>query len=455
MTLAIYIKERTFNEDRLWTIKPYHDTRKAVINESGEETFKVVIRTWNRYDRERLDTDTKLKLTRDEYVLAMHQANPRGKNLENQKKIIISLDIVFEKTKDILTIDDLKQNLRIPKKSKETIQGAFDLYINERQDQLSSVVNDTIIVKHLLELLPKDATFDKITTKKLNELQDKLQKNCTENTIKTYMGHLRAFFNAKAPDGIPYPFYLRKNKDGFKIPIGNEVEKALKIDELEKIKDYTSDNYINQRSRDIFWISFIWAGANMTDICTLKWNDLKDDCFTIKRQKTSKKTNKTLKYYINTDIEEIINKYKGSGRYVFNFMSSKTTIKAEIRAEVKDFTRSINNGLKKIAKELNIGGFKTKIRKNGKEFKSYNLSTYYARYTSTTLAIESGENLNLIKQSNQWTSFNTMKKYIDSSSSKEQKNMQERKSKLYKSKDSLSAEEKLKLYMDKFGELDI
>ena len=89
MTLAIYIKERTFNEDRLWTIKPYHDTRKAVINENGEETFKVVIRTWNRYDRERLDTDTKLRITRDEYVLAMHQANPRGKNLENIERKLL------------------------------------------------------------------------------------------------------------------------------------------------------------------------------------------------------------------------------------------------------------------------------------------------------------------------------------------------------------------------------
>lgn len=455
MTLDIYIKQRKFNEDRLWTIKPYHDTRKVVINEQGAETFKVVIRTWNRYDRERIDTDIKLRLTRDEYVLAMHQANPRGKNLENQKKIITYLDIVFEKTKDILTIDELKQNLRVPKKSKETIQGAFDLYKEERKDQLSSVVNDTLIVNHLLETLPKGATFEKITAKKLSELESLLlERSCTENSIKTYMGHLRAFFNAKAPDGIPYPFFTRKNKEGYKIPVGNEVDKALKVDELEKIKDYTSDNYISQRSRDVFWISFIWAGANMTDLCTLKWNNLKDDCFTIKRSKTSKTTSKTLKYYINTDIEEIIKKYKGSGRYVFNFMSSKTTNKAEIKAQVKDFTRSVNNGLKKIAKELNIGGFKTKIRKNGKEFKSYNLSTYYARYTSTTLAIESGENLNLIKQSNQWTSFDTMKKYIDSAQSKEQKEMQERKSKLYKSKTNLSDKEKLKKYMEKFGELD-
>ena len=196
----------------------------------------------------------------------------------------------------------------------------------------------------------------------------------------------------------------------------------------------------------------------MSDICTLKWSDQKDKVFQIKRDKNRTKTKKMLFYGITDATLEIMEKYKGKGDYVFNFLDKKATNIPEIKRQVSNFTRNINDGLKKIAETTGIGGSTKKIV-NGVEYVTCNLSTMYARHTRNTMAANQGEDFNVIQQSNQWKSPDMVSNYIGSIASDKLLKYQSNAENLYKdtekkSKKELDLEEKLKSYMDKFGELN-
>ena len=268
-------------------------------------------------------------------------------------------------------------------------------------------------------------------------------KPLSETTIAIYSKAFRSFWRSNSPDTVVYPFRRsegNKSNDGFKIPHGNENHRALSIEEMRTLMEFETNEYFNQRAKDIFLLSFYWHGANMSDICTLKWSDQKDKVFQIKRDKNRTKTKKMLFYGITDATVEIMEKYKGKGNYVFNFLDKKATNIPEIKRQVSNFTRNINDSLKKIAETTGIGGSTKKIV-NGVEYVTCNLSTMYARHTRNTMAANQGEDFNIIQQSNQWKSPDMVSNYIGSRASDKLLKYQSNAENLYKDTEKKSKKE--------------
>ena len=63
-------------------------------------------------------------------------------------------------------------------------------------------------------------------------------------------------------------------------------------------------------------------GINLRDVITLKWSDIHDDKIFYYRRKTYKKSKVKRKntIFIDDKTSKIIEKYKGSGRYIFNVL---------------------------------------------------------------------------------------------------------------------------------------
>ena len=96
-------------------------------------------------------------------------------------------------------------------------------------------------------------------------------------------------------------------------------------------------------------------GINLRDVIKLQWNNIHDDKIYYYRSKTFKrsKVKKKNTIFIDDRTSAIIDKYKGTGIYIFNVLEESASEEKKYRAG-KNFIRKINQHLKKVAVELNI-----------------------------------------------------------------------------------------------------
>jgi len=66
-----------------------------------------------------------------------------------------------------------------------------------------------------------------------------------------------------------------KVKSGYIQPEGRVVKKALKINEIEKIYNYSCDSFLSRdQTRDLWLFSYLMNGANMNDIVSIITEDM-------------------------------------------------------------------------------------------------------------------------------------------------------------------------------------
>lgn len=162
-------------------------------------------------------------------------------------------------------------------------------------------------------------------------------------TVSMYLRTLRSLFNTAIEDGdIPpdiYPFGKRR----YQVPSHRNIKKALSIEDLRP------------------------TVVNLTELA---------------EQLIDKRSNED----------------KSRDSYIFPILD-KNSGEAENYRKVKNFTRFINQHLKKLAKVIKITG---------------DISTYYARHSFATLAIRSGASMEFISEALSHRDLKTTQNYIES-----------------------------------------
>ena len=104
--------------------------------------------------------------------------------------------------------------------------------------------------------------------------------------------------------------------------------------------------------------------------------------------------------YLTPFAHDVINKYgspdKSSGTLIFDIIRKDMSAVDKQKA-VKNFTRSVNQGLKKLAKKVGI---------------DVNISTYYARHSFSTNAIRSGASMELVSEQLGHSNLKTTQNYF-------------------------------------------
>ena len=142
---------------------------------------------------------------------------------------------------------------------------------------------------------------------------------------------------------------------------------------------------------------------NFKDIAQLKIGDLNNKVISFYRAKTQNTTKSNLKL-INAILPDyamhVIDEYgnlKGKKTdYIFPIIS-KTDTPKQASDKVKDFTRYTNQHIKKFALDNNVNG---------------EISTYWARHSFTTQAINNGASMELLQESLGHKSITTTQNYF-------------------------------------------
>lgn len=223
-------------------------------------------------------------------------------------------------------------------------------------------------------------------------------------TIGMYLRQVRAMYNLKKTNDKSleesYPF----GEDGYIIPSGRNIKKAITIDDIEKIISYTPESGSEHMYRDLWIFSYMSNGINFIDLLRLTWGDYNTKKGTIEfvRSKTKKtKKDKTLKIQIDLFpiTTEIIERWGDKrGKYIFPFFTA--TMLPEKQRDVKrQVVKNTNKYMRRIAAKLGIVS---------------DITTYTARHTFATVLLRSEVPLAFISQKLSHESIKTTQDYLGS-----------------------------------------
>jgi integrase/recombinase XerD len=224
------------------------------------------------------------------------------------------------------------------------------------------------------------------------------------NTIARQFRTLRAIYNrAIGEDYINpklYPFKNPMNPRGYNVSALEVTPKkrALTEEDFQKILDYKPLSVKEDFAKDVFIISFYLQGISFSDLCRLKYDDIRDGRIIYNRIKTRNKAR--ISVYINKPIQDIINKYLGrDSSYILPILYDYHQTGQQIVNRIHKKLAKVNEGLKAIASNVGI---------------NINISTYCARHTYATLLKRKGVSTAIISQALGHTSEQTTQWYLDS-----------------------------------------
>ncbi len=376
-------------------------------------TYSIKLRL--TYNRKQNYINLRKYLTKPDWDLYKSGAYRRGdlKELDIELKHIESKAIDLAKSINYFSLDDFKSKLlEIPTKE----DSVFDsLKKREKQlikeNRLSTADTFKYTYKSLLSFITssnskKELMFSEITPEWLQNYENwMISKGKSVTTIGFYLKNLRTVLNEAIEKGsLPmknYPF----SKNKYQIPSSKNIKKALFIEDIKKIVEYSPKTKAEDYARDLWLFSYLCNGINIKDVAKLKFKNLDKTHIYFIRSKTERSTKTKQKPIVVVrigKINEIITKWSNEETslddFIFPILKKEDTPDQE-RKKIKQAVKTINKYNKRIAEELGIES---------------KLTTYSARHSFATILKRSGASSEYIGESLGHSSVRTTENYLDS-----------------------------------------
>ena len=235
---------------------------------------------------------------------------------------------------DALYLDKEINNSKL--KEKDLLYSMFDEFIsNLRKEERIGNATAYETAKNSLKKFSPDLPIQKVTPQFLQEYENWMVKEGKSiTTVGIYLRSFRTIVNIAKDNGYftdrTYPFGLKAKKK-YEIPDGENIKKALPIEDLMKIINAEFKTEEGEFARDLWLFSMYCNGMNMVDIYSLKYSNIIDDFLYFNRTKTlrTKKKQVPISIYISEPVAEIIekwgNKDKSQNSYIFSVFDNDMT----------------------------------------------------------------------------------------------------------------------------------
>lgn len=365
-----------------------------------------------------------MDLTKEEWK-AIHK---RGEKSESTLRNIEKVEKLFSHIKEAVVKLLEREDFSFNGLDKILSKGTQDSIISTFEDRIASLKSDNkfstaiwyeCAMNSIKNYADKtDVMFSEITPAWLKGFQDYLlkerpgKKNTrSRTTVSMYQRALRVIVNIGLNDKIitesQYPYRLKKNKEGYKIPadIGRKI--ALDSDQINKLYD-AQINPEDEKWRDLWIFSFQCNGVNFADMLRFKQRNIVRNYIEWEREKTKSTDDKKTKIraLITDDMADIIEKWGNANRksddYLFPFLKHGMTAEDEFKT-VRLVIHLCNTKMKRIGESLGLG----------------KVTTYWARHSFASISRSNQTPVFVISKSLGHKSMTTTDLYLDSISSSE------------------------------------
>lgn len=229
-----------------------------------------------------------------------------------------------------------------------------------------------------------------------------LQNGSSITTVGIYLRSLRAIFNrATNINKTLYPFGESRGK--YSIPTGRNIKKALSLNEIAKIYNYTPKPDTTESMAKDYWLFlYLCNGMNVKDFCLLKRGNIDGHILTFHREKTKRSKREAMPTVVSLkpEAKAIIKKWGlpslSPDSYIFPHIKKGMTATEE-RQVIQQLTKTINKYMKRIAETLEI---------------HKPITTYFARHSFATVLKNSGASVEFISEALAHSSQQTTKSYL-------------------------------------------
>ncbi len=231
-------------------------------------------------------------------------------------------------------------------------------------------------IKRFIEFMEgEDISFQDITVSLLNKFKAYLKgtREITDRTIINHLVVIRTIFSQAIKDNLVESKFYPFGKDKIRIKFPESQKVSLTIEEVKKLEDakLSPESSLNH-ARNLWLLSFYFAGMRISDLLRLKWSDIDDGRLSYTMGKNAKSG--SLK--IPEKASLILSFYKSNPNktgFVFSNLDNVHNYSDlfEVQRKISYATKTIDESLQRLALEQGI---------------SKNLTMHIARHTFGNLS---------------------------------------------------------------------
>ena len=213
----------------------------------------------------------------------------------------------------------------------------------------------------------------------------------SEETAKSYLRQLRAVYTSAWKKGIisgrENPF---ADDDAPSLDSSKRRTKQFNLskEQIETLAELQPTSFHMKKAKDIFFFLFMFSGLRFSDMLILEYDWILTDelgkRIDFDPVKTKGRTGLKGEVWITPEIQEIMDRYPGKGKYIFDFLEDDMSLEA-IKKKKHSIIANVNDNLTKLAHK----GVKLPSK----------LSTYHARYSAASfISRETGASVNEVSE---------------------------------------------------------
>ncbi len=184
----------------------------------------------------------------------------------------------LETVKPVISAKAVRQ--KVKPKAGDTVFRQADLYIQRLKDdgKYNRWNNEKSNVKHLKEFLGSDIAFSDLTQTVLKRFKAQLiaKRGVSERTAINNWVTLRSIFSQAIAEGACEEKYYPFGKGKLQIKFPDSRKVGLTKEDVARIEAAELERPEADHARNLWLISFYFAGMRVSDVLRLQWSDFQD-----------------------------------------------------------------------------------------------------------------------------------------------------------------------------------
>lgn len=340
---------------------------KAVLRKKKNEksgTYPLAIRITKNRKSSYIYLGHQLKLEQwDEasQVVKKHPNAGRINNLILQRKAEITNETIDDQVKKSTASTKAIKEKVVGSKANSFLRYANEHYLKNLREtgKFNRISADQPRIGRFKEFLKnEDIAFQDITPLLLRRFVAYLKstRSITDRTVINHLIVIRTVFNQAINANLVEQKYYPFGKKGIQIKFPNSVKIGLTREEVLQLETLDlSSNPAQEHARNIWLLSFYFAGMRVSDVLKLKWSDFQDG----RLYYTMGKNDKAGSFKVSDKAQYILDKHRSKDyahNLVFPELSEVNDLKNKYAVQQKTSVavRKLNMRLKTIAEKMKI-----------------------------------------------------------------------------------------------------